>query len=322
MCDSWKKPSQDELTLEEITRIITQMPKLDAVRLSGGEPFVRGDLLEIADLIQGNLRPHFLHVTTNGLLPERIVRFCRQRRKGVPLHLLISVDGFEDKHDLIRGVPSAWEKVNETIRTLAPERKDLRLSISVNQTLVDPEGVEHFKLLKEHFRPLKIPVYAVMAYDASATYNREQEINLAPLEIGQFPTFGRFSHADLKELFNAVDEEARRQTFPVRLSKRYYWSGIRNRLLASESEPNPKCVALGSHMRIFPDGKIPTCQFNTTAVGDLRQASFPAIWLGRKARLQRDWVERCPGCWAECEVIPNAVYSGDLLRKALSFRSC
>jgi MoaA/NifB/PqqE/SkfB family radical SAM enzyme len=319
MCDSWKKKPLNELTLEEITRIVGQLPKLDAVRLSGGEPFVREDILDIANLIQRNLRPLFLHITTNGLHSERIVQFCRQRQKDSPLHLLISVDGFQDKHNYIRGVASAWERVNETIQRLAPEQKSLRLNISINQTIVDPEGVDHFELLKDCFRPLKIPVFAVMAYDASATYNIEKEIDLAPREIGQFSTFGRFSHADLLELFEAVDGEVRRQSFPVRLSKRYYWTGIRNRLLGNSHEPNPKCVALGSHLRIMPDGKIPTCQFNTTPVGDLREASFLRIWLGRKAQLQRDWVERCPGCWAECEVIPNALYSGDLLRKAISY---
>jgi len=25
-------------------------------------------------------------------------------------------------------------------------------------------------------------------------------------------------------------------------------------------------------------------------------------------------VDACPGCWAECEVIPNALYSGAFLR--------
>ena len=40
MCDSWQKPSHD-LSIEEIEGIFRQLPQLDAVRLSGGEPFVR-----------------------------------------------------------------------------------------------------------------------------------------------------------------------------------------------------------------------------------------------------------------------------------------
>jgi hypothetical protein len=50
--------------------------------------------------------------------------------------------------------------------------------------------------------------------------------------------------------------------------------------------------------------------------------SFNEIWKGVKAKSARDWVRRCPGCWAECEVLPSAVYTADLLKlNLLNFRS-
>jgi Fe-coproporphyrin III synthase len=73
MCDSWKMPPRQELTLDDVERIFAQLPRLDAVRLTGGEPFVRRDLAEIADLATRQLRPLTLHVTSNGLLTDRIV---------------------------------------------------------------------------------------------------------------------------------------------------------------------------------------------------------------------------------------------------------
>ena len=47
MCDSWQKGGGDELSLAAIEGIFAQLPRLDAVRLSGGEPFLRRDLREI-----------------------------------------------------------------------------------------------------------------------------------------------------------------------------------------------------------------------------------------------------------------------------------
>jgi len=35
-------------------------------------------------------------------------------------------------------------------------------------------------------------------------------------------------------------------------------------------------------------------------------------------RAARTWVDACNGCWAEGEVLPNAVYSGDLVLHALA----
>ncbi len=70
-------------------------------------------------------------------------------------------------------------------------------------------------------------------------------------------------------------------------------------------------------MRILPDGRVPTCQFNTTSVGNLRDQKFKDLWTNAKIQIQREWVYKCPGCWAECEVLPSAIYTGDLLQRTL-----
>ena len=190
MCDSWRKPSPNDLSLQEIENIFDQLPRMDAVRLTGGEPFVRRDMLEIAHLTQEKLRPLILHVTTNGFLTDRIVKFCEERKQDVPLHILISVDGMKDKHNAVRGHDKAWDFIVKTLETLAPRQKELRMRLAVNQTIVDAEGVEHYKRLRDFLKPLGIRNNVVMAYDASATYDVKDEVEVAPTEIGEFATFG------------------------------------------------------------------------------------------------------------------------------------
>ena len=317
MCDSWRKPSPDDLGLAEIEKIFAQLPRMDAVRLSGGEPFVRRDLLDIADAAQELLDPLFLHVTTNGFLTDRIVNFCEERRRSIPLRLLISVDGMREKHDQIRGHARAWDYVVRTIETLAPRREELQLELAVNQTVVDAEGAEHYRLLRDFLRPLGVRNNLVMAYDASATYHLDDQVDLAPTEIGQFATFGDFTQEQLSDLFDEVEQDLKHYPLADRMGKSYYLKGIRNRLLHGRPAPNPKCVALSSHLRLMPDGDVPTCQFNTRTVGNLRRQSFAEVWGSESVAEQRSWVHRCPGCWAECEVLPNATYTGDLLARSL-----
>jgi len=317
MCDSWRKPSTDDLTLAEIGRIFDQLPRMDAVRLTGGEPFVRRDLPEIARLVQETLQPLILHVTTNGFLTDRIVQFCEGRRKEIPLYLLVSVDGVEDKHNRVRGTNIAWDSVVRTLRDLAPRQKQLRLSIAVNQTIVDAEGVEHYTLLREFLRPLGIRNHVVMAYDVSAIYDVRTEIDAAPTQVGQFTTLGEFSQKQLEKLLNEAEKDLADHRLLDRLGKRYYLRGLRNRLLGRRGAPNPKCVALSSHMRLLPNGSVPTCQFNTVSVGKLGDQSFEEVWFGDRTEKQRAWVHECPGCWAECEVLPNAIYTGDLIKESL-----
>ena len=317
MCDSWRKPSPNDLSLQEIEKIFNQLPQMDAVRLTGGEPFVRRDMLEIAHLTQEKLRPLILHVTTNGFLTDRIVKFCEERKRDVPLQMLVSVDGMKDKHNTVRGHDKAWDFIVKTLETLAPRQKELRMSLAVNQTIVDADGVEHYKRLRDFLKPLGIRNNVVMAYDASATYNLEEEVDVAPTQIGEFATFGEFTQEHLQDLFNEIEKDLGSYPFLDRIAKKYYLLGIRNRLLGDVGVPNPKCVALNSHLRIFPDGRVPTCQFNTTSVGNLRHQKFKDLWANAIIQKQRDWVYKCPGCWAECEVLPNAIYTGDLLKQTL-----
>ena len=63
---------------------------------------------------------------------------------------------------------------------------------------------------------------------------------------------------------------------------------------------------------------MPVCQFNTETVGNLSTQSFDDVWKSESALESRRWVDACPGCWAECEVMPSAIYSGDLLLSRVS----
>jgi Fe-coproporphyrin III synthase len=314
MCDSWKMPVRDELTLDDLQRIFAQLPRLDAVRLTGGEPFVRRDLSDIADLASRRLRPLILHVTSNGFLTGRIVRFCEQRDHAVRLHLLVSVDGVGEKHNQVRGSRLAWQSVMETLQAVAPMQRRWNVRLAVNQTIVDAEGVDHYRQLREILRPLGVSHQVVLAYDTSATYNVESEIDVAPRQVGQFTTFGEFTAENLRTLLNEAERDTDSLPWFERQAKRYYLRGVRHRLLHDRGAPNPSCVALQSHLRLFPNGDVPTCQFNSRVVGNLREQSFAEVWQSAAAQEQRDWVRRCPGCWAECEVLPNAVYTLDLFR--------
>jgi MoaA/NifB/PqqE/SkfB family radical SAM enzyme len=99
-----------------------------------------------------------------------------------------------------------------------------------------------------------------------------------------------------------------------RIGKVYYLEGLLARLHHEpQPRPRPKCVELRSHVRVMPDGSVPVCQFNGELVGNLKTASRAEVLNGPDATRARSWVDACGGCWAECEVIPSAIYSGDLL---------
>jgi len=316
MCDSWKLPTAGDLTLDEIEAIYRQLPRMDGVRLTGGEPTVRKDLDRILALAVDVLDPLFVHVTTNGFMTDRVVRLAEERDRRVPLDLLVSIDGYGEKHDEVRGVKQSWRRAMETVRALAPRRRELNLRLAINQTIVDAEGVEHYRRLRDELAALDVKNQVVLAYDASATYSTERDLEIEQA-ADSFQTFGRFERHDLEQLIADLEEDSASYDFVTRQAKRYYLDGLRERLLGDGSGPNPPCVALNAHLRLFPNGDVPTCQFNSKIVGNLREQPFEAVWASTRAREQRDWVRKCPGCWAECEVLPSAIYTGDLLTRSV-----
>ena len=151
--------------------------------------------------------------------------------------------------------------------------------------MVDAEGARQYRLLRDRLRPLGVRNQVVVAYQASATYSLRREIDVAPREPGSFATFGEL---DRDCLIHAVRSRSRTTwrsyPLPERVAKRYYLDGIRGRLLDGQHQPNPPCVALGAHLRLFPNGDVPTCQFNTHRVGNLRDHPVPGAVGRRRGR--------------------------------------
>lgn len=317
MCDSWRLPRQDELTLDEVDRIYAQLPRLDAVRLTGGEPFVRKDLPEIAALARERLRPRILHITTNAFLTERILEFVDAWPDRSPLHLLVSLDGPQEKHDEVRGVPRSWDRAIETLEGLVERREHKALKLAVNQTVLDGDGARQYRPLKAELDALGVPVHVVIAYRESATYSLERDRDLVAENGGEYETFGQITPAEISLLLDQVEQDLDSLPKAERLAKSYYVAGLRRRLLGETGPTGPSCVALHAHLRLFPTGDVPTCQNNSKVVGNLRDRSFTDVWESALAAEQRRWVKGCAGCWTECEILPSAVYTGELAAHAL-----
>jgi MoaA/NifB/PqqE/SkfB family radical SAM enzyme len=306
-----------ELTPAQVRQVFARVGPLEVVRLTGGEPFLREDFAEVAAAVEDASRPAVLHVTSNGSLPDRVARFAE--RFGAPgkLRFLISFDGLEEEHDANRGAAVTFALALETVRRLAGLRDRLGLAVSVNHTVISARSLEDHFRLAGRLAALGVDVQAVLAYADSAMYGLKRFGKKAHDLIGEagYPLHPQLHGADVVGFVRALLRGLPRLRDPLlRAGKRYYLRGLLARLRRRPNpRPHPRCVALRSHLRLLPDGGVPVCQFNTEKVGNLLHQDFEEIWHGAAARASRAWVDACPGCWAECEVMPSALYTGDLL---------
>ncbi|MBI4710830.1 MAG: radical SAM protein [Nitrospirae bacterium] len=111
-----------ELSLDELQKISSSLGNLLWLAFSGGEIFLRSDLVEISRVFYENNKPAIMLFPTNGMLPEvikdkteQILRHCKNSVIAVKL----SVDGLKDRHDAIRNTNGSFDKTMQTYQMLA-----------------------------------------------------------------------------------------------------------------------------------------------------------------------------------------------------------
>ncbi|MDA8083427.1 MAG: radical SAM protein [Nitrospiraceae bacterium] len=112
----------EELSDGEIERISRSFGTLLWLAFSGGEIFLRDDLVEVAGTFYRNNRPAIMLFPTNGLLPEVIrektEEILRESTRST-VAVKLSLDGLHDRHDEVRRTPGSYEKTMRTYKLLS-----------------------------------------------------------------------------------------------------------------------------------------------------------------------------------------------------------
>jgi MoaA/NifB/PqqE/SkfB family radical SAM enzyme len=136
MCGQWSEEGymhgrrqclQEEMALADWKRLADELAEHEAgsVILRGGEPFLLPGIMELLRHISS--KGMFISIDTNGTMlgeyAEEIVRIPK-------LHLTVSVDGPEEVHDSVRGVPGCFARIRENLAKLAKAEERSGNSVS------------------------------------------------------------------------------------------------------------------------------------------------------------------------------------------------
>lgn len=138
MCFYTEREKRDELTTEEYVKLAQSMPPQWYLMFTGGEPFIRDDVYEIASAFIKR-GASVIHFSTNGTYKDRLVptieRLASENKK-TNIVVCISIDGDEETHEYIRQIKGCYNKAIESIKLLIELKKSLpNISVSVNFTL-------------------------------------------------------------------------------------------------------------------------------------------------------------------------------------------
>lgn len=289
-CNIWKlykhKPQlkSKELSLQEFEKIFESIGRsVIWFTISGGEPFLRQDLVDICKSIHENCRPQILSIPTNGLLPHLIERetkdildVCQETTVMVNL----SLDGVGDVHDKIRGVQGNFENAMDTynrLKALKDECNNLELGVHsvVSRFNVD-RLLNVYKYIKRELNPDSY--ICEIAEHRSELFNTNNDITP---DIFSYERCVEKLRKQLKE-----DYLIKRGLSKLIQSFRLEYYNLAVKELEEKRQVIP-CYAGFASCQISAYGDVwPCCILAYNAsVGNLREVAyeFKRIWLSERA---------------------------------------
>ena len=139
-CNIWQydkaRALKEEITLEELEQNLFSSAALDEVidiGVTGGEPFLRNDLADLCHSMFARFLAARIGIVTNGLLSARIAENAAAIARADPhreLSVAVSLDGYGETHDRVRGVPGNFDRVLRTVDLLKAEAPGVAIGLS------------------------------------------------------------------------------------------------------------------------------------------------------------------------------------------------
>ncbi len=306
-CFYWEElnKKKNELTLDEIERISRSLPNLLSVSFTGGEPYLRPDLPDIAAAFERNSNARNLQIPSNGLLVDKTIERVTQlleKVKRARVATGVSLDGPEEIHNTIRQHPKSFEKAVETLRELKKlKSRHPNLSVGValtvsaaNQAKLD----EFYRYVESELQPDAITITLVR---------------------------GKPMDPSLKEVDLNVYREFAARVIQYRKAHRLT-DGWGDRLVIAKEEETYRLIseAAVATTRISPcyggeligilseTGEVRVCETLDRSMGNVRDfdCDFARLWQSSAAEEARRYQkELACQCTYECAMSVNTLFN-------------
>lgn len=272
MCHIWQNPTHPKYELDLAT--LEKLPRgFDYVNITGGEPTLRKDLLEICHVLYPKAKT--LEISTNGLhgdVLEPIVRTYPD------IKIRISVEGFEATNDRIRGERRGFQKKVATMKRLIDAGgTDLGFATTFQDENID-DVVDLYKFAQE----LKIE-FATSALHNAFQFHKNDNVIYDRVRVA-------------KKVESLITEMLR--SWSVKNWFRAYLNlGLIAKILGQD-RLHP-CTQGTDSVFVDPWGDVYACNVrNDLLMGSLLDQSWDEIYNGRIAQEVRAKVANCPqNCW-------------------------
>jgi len=294
MCNIWKIDTPEDPPIEKIIHFFHKnhnfLKNLQFIQLTGGEPFLRNDLPEIADTVNDVAPECMIWIPTNGLLTEkiydttsRILELVNASRIGVT----VSLDGEGEMHDIQRGIDGSYNKAIETLANLGALNEEYPFKLSTGFTLT-AQNYKHAPIIQKisyhhgadfSFRPINLSEHYYQ--------NTDNKIGFSPNDIYKTLDYIAYNFKREKGIRNGLTNLA-------------YVQGAKEFI---SGERTMSCTAATNSVFINTQGDVFPCIVMNHKLGNIYENNLDEILMSPSTWAARETIEKmeCPTCWLECE---------------------
>jgi len=317
-----KVTQRAQMSIEEIDTLTKNMgPNLQNVNITGGEPFARADILEIARCYFNNTNVRSIYITTNGSFPDRLEKFLLAISTEFPdrkILLQFSIDAMPEEHNRIRKVKNLFER---TMKSYVLTKK---FGPNVQGNIVITVSHENHGLVFDLYEYL-ITKHNVQAITLGIV--RDEGVYRIPIDEKRaiFNAYKLLSEKILEDLRANRLKGWDKNTVQGRMmnKKNAIMYSVMDQIFMEPKYLTP-CRAGSIFGVIEADGTVKACEVLDKNIGNLKDYNFDflKLWYDRPAQDLRKWISdtKC-NCHYDCawsfNILANKEYQVPLLLSAL-----
>ena len=297
ICFIWKKYIESpklkdkELTKEEWGRFFQNLgSNLYWLSISGGEPFIRKDLIDIIESISSkNLS--ILGMNTNGILSEKILNDTQTILKILPqktkFFITVSLNGFKKTHNFVAGINS-YDRAENTYALLKTLQTKMSNFYVEREVTVSKYNLKELNAIIDSFNRKRIPFTLTFAQESEFYENIDKKVMLSQND--------RIALANI--LRKIKIPMYKKQDLIKRMFKK-----LAIRSFENPGQPIP-CYSSWASVRIDPYGNVYPCIILNDIIGNLKENDLDlkkTLMNSNIKAIQKRIKNNGCSCWTPCE---------------------
>ncbi|MFC1666530.1 radical SAM/SPASM domain-containing protein [Candidatus Omnitrophota bacterium] len=305
---------KDEFTIDEFKRVVRSLDtKLRAVNLTGGEPFLHGDLPELCRTLAEISKTDLITLPTNGSKPASIELSLQKILKTAKLrvNVQVSLEGTRDVHDQICGIYGIFDNAVETVQRLKKLKSHYKRlnNISVITTL----SLQNEKCLSELMRFVReeLGVFHKIQFIRGA---HTDVFGIELCDLSELDPLHPEKPHDIVGVVNFLSRDILRYNKTL-LARKQIELLYQAASILTNKKPSVNCLAGRIDGVIFANGDVAICEL-TKPFANLRDFSFDfhKLWNSSQANEMRRRTQKC-FCTHPCNLTTSMSFDPHILKK-------